>query len=138
MAFAAGLIGDRWTLLVLRGVFYGVGRFSDLQSDLGISRAVLSDRLTRLVDLGLLQTQAYRRAGGRSWNAYKLTETGRQFLLPLMALATFGERVSGERSPLQMKDGNGEGVRVALVNASGQVVTQDDVVFELSEPDRNA
>ena len=56
LAKAIDLIGDRWTLLILRAALYGVRRFDDFQSELGCPRTVLSGRLKKLVDAGLLDS----------------------------------------------------------------------------------
>ena len=53
-------IGDRWTMLIIRDAFLGVRRFDDFQRDLGVARNVLSDRLARLVDEGLLERHRYQ------------------------------------------------------------------------------
>src|SRR5262245_8014701 len=60
---ASGLevVGERWTLLILRDAFLGVRRFDDFQADLGMSRTVLAGRLDALVDAGLLRREAYQR-----------------------------------------------------------------------------
>ena len=63
MALACDLLGDRWTMLIIREAFYGVTRFDDLRSDLGIPRGVLSSRLRGLVDRGVLETRPYREQG---------------------------------------------------------------------------
>ena len=54
------LIGDRWTLLILRSALYGVRRFDDLQADLDIPRSVLSNRLAGLVETGIMERKEYR------------------------------------------------------------------------------
>jgi DNA-binding HxlR family transcriptional regulator len=54
MARALEVVGERWTMLILRNVFLGVRRFDQLQADLGIARNVLATRLERLVDAGIL------------------------------------------------------------------------------------
>ena len=64
------IIGDRWTILILRDAFRGVRRFDEIQQDLGIARNVLTDRLTKLVDHGVLEKRQYQdrpaRRSGRS------------------------------------------------------------------------
>jgi DNA-binding HxlR family transcriptional regulator len=87
MARALEVLGERWTLLILRDCFYGVRRFSDLLAHLDISRAVLTDRLATLVDAGLLQRRA---EGGHP--TYELTEAGIATWPTLYALARWGER----------------------------------------------
>ena len=56
------VVGERWTLLIMRDAFLGVRRFDDIQRDLGIARNVLRDRLARLVDEGLLERRPTRSA----------------------------------------------------------------------------
>src|SRR3954463_2223050 len=60
VARALEVLGDRWTLLVIRDAFVGVRRFDDFQRDLGVARNVLSDRLQRLVDEGVLERRSYQ------------------------------------------------------------------------------
>lgn len=82
IARALEVVGDRWTLLVLRDCFFGVHRFADLVAHLDVPRAVLSDRLARLVEAGLLE----RDAGG-----YRVTDAAMTLWPALRALATWGE-----------------------------------------------
>src|ERR1700761_1628778 len=65
------LLGDRWTLVVLRQAFAGLRRFEDFHASLGVSRAVLAERLSRLVDAGVLERRAYRDAQ-RTRHEYRL------------------------------------------------------------------
>ena len=89
IARALEVLGERWTLLVLRDALYGVRRFSDFAEHLDIPRAVLADRLRKLVTHGLLtRTAAGREGGGVS---YELTEAGRATWPVVHALARWGE-----------------------------------------------
>ncbi len=74
VANTAELIGDRWTVLILRDAFMGVRRFDDFQKDLGIARNVLTERLTMLVDNDILFTQQYEDRPPRF--EYRLTLKG--------------------------------------------------------------
>jgi DNA-binding HxlR family transcriptional regulator len=87
IARALEVLGERWTMLILRDCFYGVRRFSDLLAHLDISRAVLTDRLATLVDAGLLERHA---ESGHP--TYELTEAGIATWPALFALARWGER----------------------------------------------
>ncbi|MEJ2867355.1 helix-turn-helix domain-containing protein [Actinomycetospora sp. OC33-EN08] len=87
IARALELVGDRWTLLVLRDCFFGVHRFADLVARLDVPRAVLTDRLARLVEAGLLVPD------GRS---YRVTEAAWPLWPALRALAAFGEQAQAE------------------------------------------
>jgi DNA-binding HxlR family transcriptional regulator len=76
------IVGEWWTLLILRDSFFGVRRFDDFVERLGIARNVLTDRLNTLVDAGVLERRAYDQARGRC--DYVLTDKGRA-LWPVMA-----------------------------------------------------
>ena len=82
LARALELVGERWTLLILRDCFFGVRRFTDFQTHLNISRAVLTQRLAALVEAGLL---ARTPRGGRE--EYTMTERGTAITLYLGARA---------------------------------------------------
>jgi DNA-binding HxlR family transcriptional regulator len=88
---AAELIGDRWTLLILRHATLGVTRFDDLRRELGIADNVLSNRLGKLVEHGVLVKVPYRDER-RTRHEYRLTETGAGVLPILHALATWGQQ----------------------------------------------
>ena len=78
IARTLGLIGDRWTLLVLRDVANGVRRFDELAGHLGIARNILASRLARLTEEGLVERAAYREPGARERHEYRLSGPGRQ------------------------------------------------------------
>src|ERR1700733_14410634 len=80
------LVGDRWTLLILREIFYGNHRFEAFHQNLGIANALLTKRLKTLVDAGILGQELYREPGSRKRYEYVLTESGEQLLLPIIAL----------------------------------------------------
>jgi DNA-binding HxlR family transcriptional regulator len=84
------LLGDWWTPLVLREAFYGVRRFDEFQNSLGIARNTLAERLSRLVEEGLLAKQAYQQQPVRY--DYVLTEKGRDFFPVLAAMSRWGDR----------------------------------------------
>jgi DNA-binding HxlR family transcriptional regulator len=84
------LVGERWTLLILRDVFLGVRRFDDLQAQLGVARNVLAARLQRLVDTGLLERQPYGERPVR--HEYRLSEEGRSLWPVLVELMQWGDR----------------------------------------------
>jgi DNA-binding HxlR family transcriptional regulator len=100
IARTLALVGDRWTLLVLRDVANGVGRFDELASHLGIARNVLSRRLIRLVQAGLVQRSAYREAGARERHEYRLSGPGRELMPILLAFMDWGDRnLAGPEGP---------------------------------------
>ena len=130
VALAAEQIGERWSVLVLREVFYGSNRFETIRENLGIARNILAARLRRLVDLGLLQ-KAPVRAGGRRCE-YRLSEKGRDLLPVLIALTQWGDRwlQPGGRAPVEFYDRrDGEPIeRVGVRSADGRVLTGRDLL----------
>ncbi|MFF5114770.1 winged helix-turn-helix transcriptional regulator [Streptosporangium sp. NPDC000509] len=89
---ALGVVGEKWTFLVLREAFGGVRRFADMQAATGAPRQVLSARLTRLVEEGLLRKVPYREPGQRQRDEYRLTQMGLDLYPTLMALMWWGDR----------------------------------------------
>src|SRR6266516_2326119 len=86
------VIGERWSLLVLREVFLGVRRFESIREATGAPRAVLADRLRSLVDAGVLVRREYREDGARTRHEYRLTEAGRELQPALTALMQWGDK----------------------------------------------
>ena len=83
------VIGEWWTLLILRDAFLGVRRFDDFVERLGISRNVLTNRLDTLVTTGVLERRPYDEARGRSY--YLLTDKGRALWPVMTALRQWGD-----------------------------------------------
>ena len=90
-------IGERWTFMVLRDAFYGVRRFDDFQASLGIARNILTKRLTKLVDAGIMRREQYQEHPLRY--EYRLTEKGRDLVPILTALLAWGDRWEAEDRP---------------------------------------
>jgi DNA-binding HxlR family transcriptional regulator len=86
------IVGERWTLLVLREAYYGVRRFEDFVRALGCPRDVLSARLRTLVDEEILVRRPYREPGKRRRDEYRLTAKGRELFPALVALLQWGDR----------------------------------------------
>lgn len=95
LARALEVVGERWTLLILRDCFYGVRHFGDLLAHLDVSRGVLTDRLDTLVDAGVLT----RNRSGREVE-YQLTAAGEALWPTVYALSRWGERyLAGDHPP---------------------------------------
>lgn len=92
VAGTLAVVGEKWSLLVLREAFLGVRRFADLQRTLGAPRAVLADRLARLVDEGILRRVPYQAEGERQRHEYRLTRKGVDLYPTLVALMEWGDR----------------------------------------------
>ena len=98
IARSVDLLGDWWTPLVLREAFLGVRRFDDMQRSLGIGRNVLTQRLKRLVEEGMLDRVRYQEKPDRY--EYVLTDKGRDFYPVLAAMIAWGDQwLSGEEGP---------------------------------------
>ncbi len=89
IARATDLIGDWWTPIILRNAFAGQKRFDEFQESLGVSRAILTNRLNRLVKEGLMEKVAYSERPARY--EYRLTEKGLDFWQVLAAMWRWGE-----------------------------------------------
>lgn len=88
VARAMSVIGDRWTLLILRDCFLGKSRFEEFQTSLGITRHLLSDRLKRLVEQGILEKNPYSEHPPRF--DYRLTNKGKDLAPVLLGLRLWG------------------------------------------------
>jgi DNA-binding HxlR family transcriptional regulator len=97
IAAALEAVGERWSFLILRGAFNGLHHFEEFQTTLGIARNILSHRLARLVENGILERVPD--PSDRRKVSYRLTEKGRDLLPVLLSLRQWGERwVSGKPS----------------------------------------
>src|SRR5271169_5800302 len=90
VAATLSVVGDPWTLLILRDAFYGVRRFDEWQARLGVARNVLAARLKSLVEHGVLEARLYSEHPPRK--DYVLTAKGRDLRPVLLALKTWGDR----------------------------------------------
>ncbi|MDT5183891.1 MAG: hypothetical protein QOJ20_2131 [Mycobacterium sp.] len=98
IARTLGVVGEKWTLLVLREAFYGVRRFDDFHAALGCARNLLATRLKTLVTHGLLDRVAYQDDRGRGRHEYRLTDKGRDLFPVVVALMQWGDRWTADDS----------------------------------------
>lgn len=92
IARALEIVGERWTLLLVRDAFYGIRRYNDFLSHLGIPRAVLAARLNSLIEAGVMEKRRYQEAPPRE--EYVLTPRGERLWPVLRALTTWGHELS--------------------------------------------
>lgn len=98
VAGTLGVVGERWTLLIVREIFQGRRRFSEMQRTLGVARNVLAARLERLIEEGIIERRPYSEHPQRY--EYFLTEKGLDLWPVLMALLHWGDKhVAGEEGP---------------------------------------
>lgn len=123
VARTLAVLGDRWTMLILRNAFWGIRRFDAFQSQLGVTRHVLAERLARLVDDGIFVKHAYQDRPPRF--EYRLSEKGRDLYPILLSLMAWGDR---------WKD-DGDGPPVLLRHRTcGRMMQPVTVCSECGEP----
>src|SRR3954453_6594365 len=91
------IVGERWTLLIVRDAFFGVRRFDDFQRSLGVARNVLQGRLERLVEEGILERVRYQERPERF--EYRLTEKGIDLWPVMVSLISWGDRHAADGGP---------------------------------------
>jgi DNA-binding HxlR family transcriptional regulator len=128
LAKSLEVIGERWSLLIVRDVMNGNRRFSGIQASLGVARNVLSARLQRLVDEDILERRAYQESPPR--HEYFLTEKGLDLWPALMALMHWGDRhTPGPEGPpmtVVHEECGGEVSDRGICESCGQVLTARD------------
>jgi DNA-binding HxlR family transcriptional regulator len=126
IARALEIVGERWTLLIVRDAFLGISRFDDFQESLGIARNVLAERLARLVDEGILERVRYSERPERY--EYRLTPKGRELNVALAGLRQWGDRYLSDRPPRVLRaKADGTPVVAALVPKGTPALRPDEV-----------
>lgn len=131
VARTLSVVGDRWTLLILRDCFFGVTRFEAFENRLGIPRRILSDRLKLLVGKGVLRRQPYQGHSRRF--DYLLTERGWDLQPVLLTMAVWGDRhVPAEFAPriIRHRDCGAAMIPVLHCSECGDALGPDDVTLE--------
>jgi DNA-binding HxlR family transcriptional regulator len=131
------VLGERWTFLILREALAGRTRFLEFQDALGVSPDVLTDRLSTLVDAGVMRRRRYQLAGDRARFSYHLTPAGQELRVVIGALQQWGDvhrpRSAGPSSERRNRK-TGQKLSVAFVDESGREVPLRDTAFVLTEP----
>ncbi|TPG20367.1 transcriptional regulator [Sphingomonas koreensis] len=127
-------MGERWSFLILRAAFNGLAHFEEFQSELGIARNILANRLGRLVEHGILGRTAL--AEDRRKIEYKLTDKGMALLPTMIALRQWGERweTGMPASPVLVDARDRQPIAPIQVHAhDGRVLTKQDLIWSLPE-----
>lgn len=127
------LVGDRWSFLILREAHLGTTRFADFRDNLHIAPNILTNRLTALIEAGLLEKREYHQEGQRTRSSYHLTSAGEDLKLVLAALQQWGDvHVPRPDGPtvVRRNTGSRDLVDVGFVDHGGAAVPDEDVVFE--------
>jgi DNA-binding HxlR family transcriptional regulator len=120
-----GVIGEKWTLLVIREALVGTTRFADFRETLGIAGDVLSDRLTTLVDWEIMTRVPYQEPGSRPRHEYQLTDAGRALHVVVGALQQWGDEF------LPWPDGPSIERRAMRTDRPVHVAFVDDLGYEI-------
>lgn len=134
IALSLEVVGEKWSLLIIREASTGATRFSEFQAALGIAKNVLAERLSTLVEYGVLDRQPYRDSGEREREEYVLTPAGRELRLVLGALSQWGSRNRPTESRLRhnfVDTRSGDILALRYVSESGRVVKTDAVDVKL-------
>lgn len=138
LARTADLLGDSWSVLILREVFYGHHRFDEFVTELGIPSNTLTRRLSELVDHGLLEKQRYSDKPPR--HEYVLTPKGRDLRPVMLALLTWGNRhLPLKGKPVRLIDTEtGQSVELKLIDGrTGRAIgPQHKVERRIGQPKR--
>lgn len=125
IARALEIVGERWTLLIVRDAFLGLRRFDEFQENLGIARNVLTDRLNRLVDEGILERVRYSERPERY--EYRLTPKGRDLQIALAGLRQWGDKYGGRKPPIVLRrKSDKKPVFAALVPKGSEVLRSEE------------
>src|SRR6266513_3969510 len=132
IARALEVVGERWTLLIVRDAFLGLRRFDQFQESLGIARNVLTDRLNRLVEEGILERVRYSERPARF--EYRLTGKGRELNIALTALRQWGDKYLSEKPPRVLRRKADRKPVVAALVPKGVVVLRPEEVETVPGP----
>ncbi|SEH76965.1 DNA-binding transcriptional regulator, HxlR family [Mycolicibacterium rutilum] len=129
IARAMAVIGQRWSMLIIREAFLGRTRFSEFKKQLGIASDILSARLAELVSAGVLETVEYREPGDRARSCYELTQSGRDLVVVLGAIGQWGYKHAdrSKGTPYHFIDVDGEPVIAGFRRRDGAVARSSDV-----------
>jgi DNA-binding HxlR family transcriptional regulator len=126
------VLSDQWSFLIIReALMAGIERFADFQQRLGIAPNVLSHRLERLVDSGVLTKRSYQEPGSRARRSYHLTPSGKDLAIPLAALQQWGDQHVPRRSgpTVERRTPSGSPVRVGFLDDADNPVAPEDCAF---------
>ncbi|MDD2092864.1 helix-turn-helix transcriptional regulator [Pseudomonas guariconensis] len=118
VARALDVIGDRWSMMILRDAFDGLRRFSEFQKNLGLAKNILASRLKLLVESGLLELRPA--SDGSAYKEYVLTEQGRAVFPVVIGLRQWGERFlfkAGDERSVLLDNANGQPIERLQVRA---------------------
>jgi DNA-binding HxlR family transcriptional regulator len=133
------ILGERWTLLILREALTGKTRYADFERKLGLPPDTLADRLSTLVDYGIMTRGSYQEPRQRSRPSYHLTAIGRELHIVVGALSDWGDNhLPCEEGPSMLRRARrtGRAVHVGFIDELGYEIHPDDVaIYAAGNPD---
>ena len=132
IARSLGVLGERWTFLILREATLGVTRFAQFRDSLGLAPDVLTERLATLVEYGVIERVPYQEPGTRSRFGYRLTPAGRELRVVLASLQQWGDqhlpRAQGPSMLRRVADTD-RPVHIGYIDPDGREVPADGVAM---------
>jgi DNA-binding HxlR family transcriptional regulator len=131
------VVGDRWSMLILRDALAGITRFAEFQAQLGVATNVLAARLDKLVAAGVLRRQAYKDPGERARPEYRLTAAGFDLCVVLGALQQWGDTympLPGGPVTARCERNTGRPVNVSFIDESGSPIDPHHVRLDGPAP----
>jgi DNA-binding HxlR family transcriptional regulator len=128
VAGALQVLGDKWTLLIVRDAFNGIKRFGEFCAHTGAPRALVASRLKDLIERGIMTRETYQEPGSRQRQQYVLTAKGRDLQHTLISLREWGDKYINQpgEHPLELVDiDSGQPVRMGLVRQHDDQLVQD-------------
>ena len=126
------IVGEKWSLLIIRNALRGQTRFSQFRDQLGIPTDILTSRLATLVAGGILEKRSYREAGSRERFSYHLTEAGQGLNLVIAAIIQWGDEFNPSpygRASVVVDADNNEPIELEFVGATRAGISSEDVTF---------
>lgn len=116
-------IGDKWTLLIMRECFWGFRRFDDFQTNLNISKSVLTTKLNQMIELDLLEKQSYKETGKRTRYEYRFTQKGKDLTKIILSFLDWGNKYlvnEGEKTIKVVDKMTKKEVNIDILDHSGK------------------
>lgn len=126
------VIGEKWSLLIVRNALRGQTRYSEFRESLGVPTDILTHRLARLVEGGILEKRAYREAGSRERASYHLTERGDALRVVIAAMIQWGDAYNPAPQGISSRVVDAEddrALRIGFLDAEGIEVSADAVAI---------
>ncbi|WP_084361223.1 winged helix-turn-helix transcriptional regulator [Herbiconiux solani] len=139
IARSLDVLGEKWTLMIVRDALAGTTRFSRFQESLGIPREVLTARLATLVEGGVLERRSYKPESGRARDEYVLTGAGQELAMVLLALGDWADRNRPSSAPAGMRFVDAEtGERLAPAARAGDRLVDPERIRPEAVPPEHA